>query len=177
MKRLTATRGRKIATITVSVLLAVVASAAAYWLVTSVIGEGESSTKIGHAEKTTEHVPLQVRLAEPTPGIVPGVPFAFEVFVDKSKLKNPMEIHRAIVTFTNSNEPACSDSWFRLAHLHGNEPELFGAGLKTNLIYKPEEGSGFLTELGAEIELENNPEVNQEACEGASLHVHVTTEP
>jgi hypothetical protein len=174
LKRITETRKRKILSVAAALFLCTVASAAAYWLLTNVIGEGEHSAKIGRAEKTTETVPLEVSFPE---GMVPGKPIPLEVFVEKHKLKNPMEIHRAIVTFTNSAEPACSDSWFRLAHLTTKEAELFGGGLSKDIVYHPEEGEGFLTESGAEIELENNSEVLQGACESATLHVKVTTEP
>ena len=146
--------------------------------VTNVIGEGEATRKVGSTEKATETVPLTVRYPE---GMTPGKPVPFEVFVERVKLNanHPMEVRRLIVTMTNSREgEGCEDNWFKIGHFQGYEGELFGSGLAKPLVITRGSGNGsaFLTEDGAEIELEENAEVNQGACEGAQLTVKVKTE-
>lgn len=181
---LTATRRRRVAVSVVVTMLVAAASAFAYWLVTDIIGEGAGSNKVAKGTPTTETIPVQVSFPE-LKG--PGQPVPIEITINEGLIKHePMVIDRAVVSFTNSKESeGCSDSWFTLSHFqegtvggsHYKESELFGAGLATPIIIKPGElGEARLSGAGAEVELKNEPEVLQSACEGTELHVHVKTE-
>jgi hypothetical protein len=180
----TASRRRRFFAIAATPL--VIATAAfGYWLATQIIGEGSGSNKVAKGTPTTETIPVSVSFPE-LKG--PGQPVPIEITINEGLIKKePMVIDRAVVSFTNSKESeGCSDSWFTLSHFqegtvggsHYKESELFGAGLATPIIIKPNgEGEARLSGAGAEVELKNEPEVLQSACEGAELHVHVKTEP
>jgi len=160
----------------VSVFLVGVVSALAFFLIYNVIGEGSTTTKVGTQEKITEHVAFGVELPELK---APGKPQQLSVFLARDAIHNPIEIHKLNVSFTNSNEPACSDSWFVLSHLSSHEKELFVTGLATNEVFTGKENGGngeiFFSETGAEVELQENG-LNESACEGTTLGVHVVSE-
>ncbi|HUB72970.1 MAG TPA: hypothetical protein VL979_02890 [Solirubrobacteraceae bacterium] len=161
-------------------------TAFAYWLLTDVIGQGEGSNKVAKGTQTIETVPLNISFAE-LKG--PGQPTPLAISVAEGSLKAPMEIDRVIVSFTNSRESeGCENTWFALSHLSkeplryggkevGTEAELFGAGLAHPIIIKTgEDGEYQFSGSGAEVELRDEPEVFQGACEGATLYVHARTE-
>ncbi|HEX4436983.1 MAG TPA: hypothetical protein VH061_09320 [Solirubrobacteraceae bacterium] len=175
MKLLKARSTHRTILATVTTLAVVAAAAFAYWLAVNVTAEGETEAQLGHREKTTETVALGVKIPA---GMTPGHPVPFQVFVKRSELKNQLEVRRLSVMFSNSAEGAgCSDSWFKLSHLQGDENELFGSGLAAPIVIKHGSGEAFLTEGGAEVELEENETVNQGACENATLHAKVVSEP
>ncbi|HUB74228.1 MAG TPA: hypothetical protein VL979_09355, partial [Solirubrobacteraceae bacterium] len=117
-------------------------------------------------------------------------PTPLSISVKEGQIKSPMEVDRIAVSFTNSRESeGCENGWFTLSHLSkepltyngkqiGTEAELFGAGLAHPLVLKTgEDGEYLFSGPGAEVELKNETEVLQEACEGTELHVHARTEP
>lgn len=182
---LTASRRRRFFAVAATPLV-IATVAFGYWLATQIIGEGTGSNKVAKSTQTTETVPLNVSFQE-LKG--PGQPTPLSISVNEGPLKSPMEVDRIAVSFTNSRESeGCENSWFALSHLSkeplryhgeevGTEAQLFGAGLARPLVLKTGENGEYLfSGPGAEVELKNEPEVLQSACEGTELHVHVKTE-
>lgn len=180
----TASRRRRVFAFAVTPLI-VATAAFGYWLATQIVGEGSGSNKVAKGTQTIETIPVSVSFPE-LKG--PGQPVPIEIAINKALIKKePMVVARAVVTFTNSKETeGCQDSWSTLVHfqegvvegVHFNEASLFGSGLTTPIVIKPGgEGEARLSSGGAEVELRNEPEVLQSACEGTELHVSVKTEP
>lgn len=170
MKTLTRTRRRKIASAVVAVFLIAVASASAYYLIFA-NGSGEGSAQLGSGS-TAETLPLTATFAA---GLTPGHEEALTykaVNTTKSMARVTSLVTSISIDATHTSA-GCKAEWFSTEGEGG-----LGAGGGT-LNTPVTVAVGETKELGKNMTLKFREEatVNQSACEGATLTIHMTSTP
>jgi hypothetical protein len=165
MRHLTRTRRRKIVTTAVAVFLLAVASAAAYYLVFG-DGAGEGSATLGSG--TPEPLTLTATFAS---GLKPGgeEPVTYKA---ENKTKALGEVATLTATVSTSTG-GCNPEWFRAEGKDG-----FGNGggpLTTPVMIAKGETKTISTEDILVFKEESS--VNQSACEGATVTLHLASTP
>lgn len=165
MKHLTRTRRRKVLSSVLATLLVVSASAVAYYLVYG-NGSGEGSATLGTG--TAEPLTLTATFAS---GLKPGgeEPVTFKA---ENKTKAAGEVASLTATVSTS-VGGCDTEWFRVEGKNG-----FGNGggpLTVPFMIAAGETKTISTENVIKFKEESS--VNQSACEGATVTIHLLSTP
>jgi hypothetical protein len=171
MYRFTSTRRRRIASLTVALVLLAAASATAYFLILA-SGSGSGSNTLGTGATNTETVTLKASFA---PGLTPGKHETLTITALNSTA-HASDIRLLTVTPSiDAGHAGCSPSFFKVTNgsLPMWESLTTGSGLtEPKTIVVGEE----LSFTGEQLAFEDNG-TNQNACEGATLTLNLTSTP
>jgi hypothetical protein len=160
------TRRRKIAAATIAVLLLTAASAVAYFLILAQ-GEGEGHAKLGSASANSEKLTLTPSFAD---GLTPGKeePLMVRVY-NGTAHESDIRFWKDTLSI-DAGHPGCSLEWFEVK----GAPNLpaFGDEIEPPIALAP----GASEEYEGTLKFIDNHE-NQDACEGATLTIRLTSTP
>ena len=165
---LTRTRGRKVATITAALCLLVVTGAAAYYLIYA-NGAGEGSATLGKG--TAEPIALSATFAN---GLVPGQEEAVTYkAINSTKSMGKVGVLHVTKSIDSVHAAAgCETAWFEIKGegALGDEGGTFSTPIMV--------AAGETKTLGSPtLVFREESSKNQSACEGATLTIHLTSEP